>query len=102
MPIYEYACGKCGETIEVIQPIAAPPVEIHDGCGGPMTKLVSAPTTRIKENDGMTGSTHSSILRFQENSKLAAEKKKTPAKVVDFSSQRPAGTTAAGPTSNKE
>jgi predicted nucleic acid-binding Zn ribbon protein len=27
MPIYEYACNKCGKTIEVIQKFSDPPFE---------------------------------------------------------------------------
>jgi putative FmdB family regulatory protein len=76
MPIYEYACDTCGETVEVIHGISAPAPDTHQDCGGKLHRLMSAPTTRVKENDGMTGSTHSSMLRFQENTKIAAEKQR--------------------------
>jgi putative FmdB family regulatory protein len=41
MPIYEYACPKCG-TFDVIQKMSAPPLETHDVCGSTVTKLMSA------------------------------------------------------------
>jgi putative FmdB family regulatory protein len=78
MPIYEYACERCGQTIEVIQRLADATPEIHDGCGGTLSKLISGPALRVKEQDGITGSTHSSIQRFQENQKIEAERKKKP------------------------
>jgi putative FmdB family regulatory protein len=76
MPIYEYVCAKCRKTIEVIQRHAdAPPAE-HAGCGGAMNRLVSTPSVRIGDNDGLTGSTHSSILRADDNFKSARGKKR--------------------------
>ena len=75
MPIYEYACAKCGETIEVIQSMSAAVLEIHEGCGGRLEKLVSRTRMKMGESDGSAGSSDSSMLRFRENSKIAAEKK---------------------------
>ena len=71
MPIYEYLCAECGRVIEVIQRISDRPPEVHTGCGGTLSRLVSAPSVRMKENDGLTGSTHSSILRADDNYKSA-------------------------------
>ncbi len=76
MPIYEYACAKCGQTMEVLQSLSAAVLETHEGCGGRLEKLVSSPRMKSKDGDALSGSTHSSILRFQENTKIAAEKKK--------------------------
>ena len=76
MPIYEYVCATCGQTFDVLQRLSEPPLDIHEGCGGTLSKIASTPRMRVRENDGMTGSTHSSILRFQENTKLEAERKK--------------------------
>src|SRR6185503_19995998 len=42
MPIYEYSCRKCGKTIEVIQKFNDPVLKKHQGCGGALTKLISA------------------------------------------------------------
>ena len=42
MPIYEYECAKCGQTIEVIQKMSDKPLKKHPECGGALTKLISA------------------------------------------------------------
>ena len=76
MPIYEYECATCGLTIEALQRLSDPVLSIHEGCGGALSKRISSPRTRVKVNDGLTGSTHSSILRSHENRTLEAERKK--------------------------
>src|SRR5690349_5587138 len=48
MPIYEYECKKCGKTFEVIQKMADKPLKKHEGCGGTLTKLISAAGFQFK------------------------------------------------------
>jgi putative FmdB family regulatory protein len=48
MPIYEYSCSKCGKTIEVIQKFSDPVLKKHQGCGGKLTKLISAAGFQFK------------------------------------------------------
>jgi putative FmdB family regulatory protein len=48
MPIYEYACAKCGKTIEIIQKMSDKPLKTHAGCGGKLTKLISASGFQFK------------------------------------------------------
>ena len=48
MPIYEYACKKCGKTIEVIQKFSDSPLRKHEKCGGALTKLISASGFQFK------------------------------------------------------
>jgi putative FmdB family regulatory protein len=48
MPIYEYECSKCGQKIEVIQKISDKPLKKHAGCGGGLTKLISAAAFQFK------------------------------------------------------
>jgi putative FmdB family regulatory protein len=48
MPIYEYSCKKCGKTIEVIQKFSDPILKRHQGCGGTLTKLISASAFQLK------------------------------------------------------
>jgi len=48
MPIYEYACKKCGKTIEVIQKFSDPVLKKHQTCGGALTKLISASGFQFK------------------------------------------------------
>ena len=48
MPIYEYECSKCGRTIEVLQKMTDKPLKKHAGCGGSLTKLISAAGFQFK------------------------------------------------------
>ncbi|HEY2379912.1 MAG TPA: zinc ribbon domain-containing protein [Terriglobia bacterium] len=48
MPIYEYECAKCGKTIETIQKMSDKPLKKHAGCGGTLTKLISASGFQFK------------------------------------------------------
>ncbi len=48
MPIYEYQCTSCGNTIEVLQKISDDPVTECQACGKPdMKKKVSAAAFRL-------------------------------------------------------
>src|SRR3954468_1826772 len=48
MPIYEYSCAKCGKKIEVIQKMSDKPLKTHAGCGGKLTKEISASGFQFK------------------------------------------------------
>src|SRR2546425_2126623 len=48
MPIYEYHCARCDQTIEVIQKMSDKPLKKHEGCGGMLTKLISAAGFQFK------------------------------------------------------
>jgi putative FmdB family regulatory protein len=48
MPIYEYACSRCGRHIEVLQKVSAPPPKICRSCGGALRKVISAPALQFK------------------------------------------------------
>ncbi len=48
MPLYEYACDSCGETIEALQRFSDPPLETCGSCGGSLEKLISAPSIQFK------------------------------------------------------
>jgi putative FmdB family regulatory protein len=48
MPIYEYVCEKCGQSMEAIQRLADPPLEECPKCGGRLRKKVSAPAFQFK------------------------------------------------------
>lgn len=41
MPIYEYACRKCGEQIEVLQKMSDAPLRRCRACGGRLERLLS-------------------------------------------------------------
>lgn len=76
MPIYEYECTRCGSTLEVIHGVTALPPDVHEGCGGRLERLASVPATRVKEGATPAGTSHTSMLRFQENERITADKKK--------------------------
>jgi putative FmdB family regulatory protein len=48
MALYDYRCKKCGETFEVRQKFSDAPLTVHEGCGGDLQKLVSAPALQFK------------------------------------------------------
>jgi putative FmdB family regulatory protein len=48
MPIYEYACRKCGAHSEALQGINDPPLTECSECGGELRKRVSAPSFQFK------------------------------------------------------
>ena len=48
MPIYEYKCHQCGQTFEVRQRISEDPLKVHEGCGGEIERLISAPALHFK------------------------------------------------------
>ena len=48
MPLYEYQCSKCDKIFEVIEKFADAPLTVHEGCGGHVQRLLSAPAFQLK------------------------------------------------------
>ena len=48
MPLYEYACDKCGDKFEVMQKFSDEPLTTHEKCGGLVHRLISAPALQFK------------------------------------------------------
>ena len=48
MPLYDYRCHQCGETFEVRQKFAEAVLTVHEGCGGPLERLISLPSLQFK------------------------------------------------------
>jgi putative FmdB family regulatory protein len=48
MPIYEYKCNACGAEFEVLQKFSDAPLTEHEGCGGAVERLLSAPAFQFK------------------------------------------------------
>lgn len=48
MPLYEYRCSACGEVFEKMQKFSDQPLKVHDKCGGPVQRLISAPAFHFK------------------------------------------------------
>src|ERR1700733_3810542 len=48
MPLYEYACDRCGKTLEVLQKYSDDPLIVHEKCGGALEKLISLSAFKLK------------------------------------------------------
>lgn len=48
MPLYQYECEKCGERYDVRQKFVDAPLTVHEDCGGPVHRLLSAPALQFK------------------------------------------------------
>lgn len=48
MPLYEYKCDQCQQVFEVMQKFSDAPLETHEGCGGRVKRLISAPALQFK------------------------------------------------------
>jgi putative FmdB family regulatory protein len=48
MPLYEYKCERCGDTFEVMQKFSDQPLTTHEGCGGPVERLISPSALQFK------------------------------------------------------
>lgn len=48
MPIYEYACEKCGSRIEVIQKVGDAPPKRCEKCRGKLEKIASRTSFQLK------------------------------------------------------
>jgi putative FmdB family regulatory protein len=46
--MYEYKCHSCGQVFEIIQRFSDEPLKQHDGCGGALERLISAPALQFK------------------------------------------------------
>lgn len=48
MPLYEYKCNKCNDVFEVLQRFSDAPLKVHEGCGGKVMRLLTAPSFHFK------------------------------------------------------
>jgi putative FmdB family regulatory protein len=90
MPIYEYLCNRCNETIEALQRMSDPPLKKHAGCGGTLTRLLSIPAVHFKDTGGFSEEAlkHPAVQQQAENEKRAREKSRKSPKVVSGSGLR--------------
>ena len=90
MPIYEYSCSKCRKTIEVIQKFSDPVLKKHQGCGGALTKLISASGFQFKGSGWyVTDYARKGSREDSEAPKDTTEKKETAAKTEPSSKESP-------------
>ena len=48
MPLYEYRCDSCGQTIEVLQKFDDEPLTVCQTCSGRLQRLLSPPGLQFK------------------------------------------------------
>jgi len=48
MPIYDYACTRCGRVVEVVHGVNGQGPSACETCAGPMKKLLSSPAVHFK------------------------------------------------------
>jgi len=83
MPMYEYQCAKCRKTFEVLQKFSDPPVKKHEGCGGKVARLVSAPAFQFKGSGWYVTDYAKAGAKTDASEAKAAETKATEAKTGD-------------------
>lgn len=86
MPLYEYACRKCGERVEVIQKMNEAPYAHCPKCGGDMKKMASSPAIQFK-GSGFYKTDYASSSSKSDSSSEA----KTEAKTETKSETKPSG-----------
>jgi putative FmdB family regulatory protein len=99
MPLYEYQCSQCGAVFEVRQKFSDEPVQHHEGCGGAVTKLMSAPAFSFKGSgwyvtDYASGGSRGGAIKSESSASgdtKATEAKPAEAKPADT---KPAATVA--------
>ena len=48
MPLYEYACLKCGRHTDKIEPVAGPHLKKCPHCGGKVESVITAPSIKFR------------------------------------------------------
>ncbi len=81
MPIYEYQCQTCGETIDVLQSMSAAGPAGCEKCGGRLRRRVSAPCLNFGKHTSRTAERHTRLSTDQqarrERDRLLEHSKKT-------------------------
>jgi putative FmdB family regulatory protein len=103
MPLYEYRCSRCSQTFEVMQKFSDTPLAVHEGCGGPVERLLSPPALQFKGSGwyvtdyGRNGSSASSNGSEKADGKGTAKPEaKAEGKSDTTSTAKPAATDKSG------
>ena len=102
MPIYEYACSKCGKLNEVLQKVDDPAPERCDGCGAKRSlKKVVSRTSFVLRGGGWYSDLYSSVKK--DGAKDGKESKAAePAKSAPEKSEKPKPSAESASSSRKE
>ncbi|MCE2485638.1 MAG: zinc ribbon domain-containing protein [Desulfurellaceae bacterium] len=105
MPIYEYACKKCGD-FEVTQRITEDPLKKCPSCGRKVTKLISQSAFHLKGSGwyatdyGKNGKTKSDATDTKETKDTKTNKKDSSASASSSSSSDKSSKPAAASASS--
>ena len=113
MPLYEYKCENCGEQFEAMQKFADAPFTVHEKCGGPVHRLISAPalqfkgsgwyiTDYAKSGSGSSANGDSSKKGDSTEAKETSPKKSESTASSTKSSENAASSTTSKPVSDKK
>jgi len=96
MPIYEYKCLQCGKSFELRRKFSDAPLTVHEGCGGQLEKVLSAPALQFKGSgwyvtDYGRGN-NSSPTNGKSESKSESKKEATETKTATKTETKPAVT----------
>lgn len=102
MPLYEYKCKDCGQVFELIQRFSDAPLVLHEGCGGQVERLLSAPALQFKGSgfyvNDYAKSGGSSASNGSQKTETKSEKKSE--KKTDSSSSSSSNTSTSGSSSS--
>jgi len=87
MPIYEYRCRDCGETLEVMQKITAGPLRKCRSCSGKLEKLISR-TSFLLKGGGWFDSGYTNGSKGKSTPAESTPAESTPAKSIDSSGSK--------------
>lgn len=85
MPLYEYACLKCGRHTDKIEPVAGPHLKKCPHCGGKVESVITAPAIKFKGsgwyvNDYAAKSNSGEGKKSEGAADNSSESKESPAK----------------------
>lgn len=95
MPLYEYACHRCGKTFEVRQKFSDAPLTTHEDCGGSVERLLSPPALQFKGSGwyitdyGKNGSSPSETKAKADNKTESKAESKSESKTESKSESKP-------------
>jgi len=99
MPLYEYRCAKCGNVFEVIQKFSDAPLQVHEGCGGAVERLLSTSALQFKGSGWyVTDYAKGSSSKESKESKSGESKESKPG---DSKESKPAETKTESKTESK-
>lgn len=107
MPTYQYRCAKCGEQFELWQSIHDDSLKRHPGCGGQVTKVLSAAGIVLKgpgfyrtDNRTSAGKSRDSSEKSERSEKNDKAEKREKADSSSGSSSNGSGATDGAKTSS--